>query len=118
MIESPIVCEGKQIDTITYSLSHGSFGVIQPKENPCVLEGTECDTDEGKYCDFNIEPKGASKVKLMKKSYSSFTISAKDQQKVVIYLRDNKKCQASYIIKYGIRMGMMKKFRCENSGHE
>ena len=47
MIESPIVCEGKQIDTITYSLSHGSFGVIQPKENPCVLEGTECDTDEG-----------------------------------------------------------------------
>lgn len=27
----------------------------------------------------------------MKKSYSSFTISAKDQQKVVIYLRDNKK---------------------------
>ena len=91
VIESPIVCEGKQIDTITYSLSHGSFGVIQPKENPCVLEGTECDTDEGKYCDFNIEPKGASKVKLMKKSYSSFTISAKDQQKVVIYLRDNKK---------------------------
>ena len=79
VIESPIVCEGKQIDTITYSLSHGSFGVIQPKENPCVLEGTEC------------EPKGASKVKLMEKSYSSFTISAKDQQKVVIYLRDNKK---------------------------
>ena len=59
VIESPIVCEGKQIDTITYSLSHGSFGVIQPKENPCVLEGTECDTDEGKYCDFNIEPKGS-----------------------------------------------------------
>lgn len=92
-IESPIVCEGNQIDTITYSVNHGNFSVRQPKDNPCILEGTEYkeETEEGKYCDLNIEPGEASKAKLVKKSYSSFTISAKDQQKVVVYLRDNKK---------------------------
>lgn len=89
LLESPIICEGKNIDTITYSLNHGYFNVIQPEDEPYVLSGTEYIDKRKKDCEISVEPD--SKIKTVKKSYSSFTISAKSQQKAVMYLCDNKK---------------------------
>ena len=91
-IQSPIVCEGRQIDTVTYSLNHGSFRVVQPDGKQYVLAGTEYKgvAQNKNYGGVKIEMED-SKTKMLEKEYSSFTISAKDQKKVYIYLCDRKK---------------------------
>lgn len=87
LISCPIIIEGDQIDTITYSVNHGGFRVVEPEKNSYVLSGDKYDDDEGKIGDFEVK----SKVKMVKNFYSTFTIAAKSQQKAVIYLYDYKK---------------------------
>ncbi len=87
LISCPIIIEGDRIDTITYSVNHGGFRVVEPEKNSYVLSGDKYDDDEGKIGDFEVK----SKVKMVKNFYSTFTIAAKSQQKAVIYLYDYKK---------------------------
>ena len=87
LISCPIIIEGDQIDTITYSVNHGGFLVAEPEKNSYVLSGDKSNDDEGKIGDFEVK----SKVKMVNNCYSTFTIAAKSQQKAVIYLYDYKK---------------------------
>lgn len=95
-IQSPIVCEGKQIDNVTYFINHGNFLVVQPEGKQYVLDGTECIGAQAKdYGGVAIELEENLKTKMAEKSYSSFTISAKDQKKVYVYLCDRKNASDS-----------------------
>ena len=87
LISCPIIIEGDQIDTITYSVNHGGFRVAEPEKNSYVLSGDKSNDDEGKIGDFEVK----SKVKMVNNCYSTFTIAAKSQQEAVIYLYDYKK---------------------------
>ena len=67
-------------------------GEEQPDGKQYVLDGTEYKgvAQNKNYGGVKIEMED-SKTKMLEKEYSSFTISAKDQKKVYIYLCDRKK---------------------------
>lgn len=91
-ISLPLICEGKNMDTITYSVNKGCFRIIQPKNDPYVIEGKECKKLEqvSESVDIKIAPDGSDKME--EKYYRSYTISAKDQDRkdVEVYLCDEK----------------------------
>ena len=93
MINLPLVCEGENMDTITYTVNKGCFRILQPKNKPYVIKGEECEKPEqvSSSVDVEIEPEGADKKEV--KYYKSFTISAKDQDRkdVEVAICDEKK---------------------------
>ena len=40
-VETPLVCEGKNMDTITYSVDKGFFRIVTPKKMSYVIDGEE-----------------------------------------------------------------------------
>lgn len=93
MIDLPLVCEGKNMDTITYSVNKGCFRILQPKNKPYVIKGEECEKPKqvSSGVDIEIEPDAADEKEA--KYYKSFTISAKDQNRkdVEVAICDEKK---------------------------
>lgn len=93
MIDLPLVCEGQNIDTVTYSVNKGCFRILQPKNKPYVIEGEECEEPKqvSSSVDIEVVPDGADKKEV--KYYKSFTISAKDQDRkdVEVAICDEKK---------------------------
>lgn len=93
MIDLPLVCEGQNMDTITYSVNKGCFRILQPKNKPYVIEGEECEKPKqvSSSVDIEVVPEKAGKVEA--KYYKSFTISAKDQDRkdVEVAICDEKK---------------------------
>ena len=93
MIDLPLICEGEDMDTITYSVNKGCFRVLQPKNKPYVIKGEECGEPKqvSSGVDIEIVPEGADQMEA--KYYKSFTISAKDQDRkdVEVAICDEKK---------------------------
>ena len=93
MIDLPLICEGEDMDTITYSVNKGCFRVLQPKNKPYVIKGEECGEPKqvSSGVDIEIVPEGADHMEA--KYYKSFTISAKDQDRkdVEVAICDEKK---------------------------
>lgn len=93
MIDLPLVCEGQNMDTITYSVNKGCFRILQPKNKPYVIEGEECEEPKqvSDGVDIEVVPDGADKKEV--KYYKSFTISAEDQDRkdVEVAICDEKK---------------------------
>ena len=93
MIDLPLVCEGKNMDTITYSVNKGCFRILQPKNKPYVIKGEECEKPKqvSSGVEIEIEPDAADEKEA--KYYKSFTISAKDQNRkdVEVAICDEKK---------------------------
>ena len=93
MIDLPLICEGEDMDTITYSVNKGCFRVLQPKNKPYVIKGEECGEPKqvSSGVDIEIAPEGADQMEA--KYYKTFTISAKDQDRkdVEVAICDEKK---------------------------
>lgn len=93
MIDLPLICEGEDMDTITYSVNKGCFRVLQPKNKPYVIKGEECGEPKqvSSGVDIEIVPEGADQMEA--KYYKTFTISAKDQDRkdVEVAICDEKK---------------------------
>ena len=93
MIDLPLVCEGENMDTITYSVNKGCFRILQPKDKPYVIKGEECEKPKqvSSGVDIEVVPEGADNLEA--KYYKSYTISAKDQDRkdVEVAICDEKK---------------------------
>lgn len=93
MIDLPLVCEGENMDTITYSVNKGCFRILQPKDKPYVIKGEECEKPKQVSSGVDIEVVPESADNLEAKYYKSYTISAKDQDRkdVEVAICDEKK---------------------------
>ncbi len=91
-VTMPLVCEGEDIDKITYSVDKGCFRILQPQNDPYVIDGEECDAPAQVSDSVGVDflPEGLENME--EKYYKSYTISAKDQNRkdVMVYLCDGK----------------------------
>ena len=89
-VATPLVCEGKNMDTITYSIDKGFFRVVTPKKASYVIEGEEYTPSDSFIEHFDTTENQPTKTE---KYYKSFTVSAKDQNRddVSIEICDTKK---------------------------
>lgn len=75
-VGAPLICEGENVDKVTYSISRGAFQIVQPENSNIIVEGEEYD---GKL---NVGAVGESIVsgkKFIEKYYTSYTVAANQQ---------------------------------------
>lgn len=91
-ISMPLVCEGENIDTVTYSVDKGCFRILQPKNDPYVIDGEECEASMQVNDAVKIDLLPENGEKMEEKYYKSYTVAAKDQNRkdVEVYLCNTK----------------------------
>lgn len=89
-VETPLVCEGKNMDTITYSVDKGFFRIVTPKKMSYVIDGEEYKPSDRFIENFNTT---GNQPGMTEKYYKSYTVSAKDQNRkgVSVEICDTKK---------------------------
>lgn len=85
-----LICEGENIDTITYSINTGYFLVQQPDGANIILDGEKTDITDGERTDITpgkeneenviIEPSDSEYTNYSRERYTSYTVAADNQE--------------------------------------